>query len=266
MSITLHLDQIEQALAPYLNGAKPILTPIPTGKFNTSFYVQAGSTDWVVRVAPHSTSTFVFYERAMMKQEPHIHDRLLRETSVPVAPVIVFDEKHEVVDHDFIILERLPGHPLSDHESGKGADILFHVGRALAQTHRVTETSYGYLGEHEPLPPQATWPEAFRHMWMRLITDVEASGHYNRKEARTLNELLEQNIERFDRDVPSSLLHMDVWAQNILVDDQGSLTGLIDWDRALWGDPEIEFAVLDYCGISHPPLLGGIRRGPGHVA
>jgi aminoglycoside phosphotransferase (APT) family kinase protein len=50
---------------------------------------------------------------------------------------------------------------------------------------------------------------------------------------------------------------MDVWAQNILVDDAGALTGLIDWDRALWGDPEIEFAVLDYCGISHSPFWEG---------
>ena len=50
---------------------------------------------------------------------------------------------------------------------------------------------------------------------------------------------------------------MDVWAQNILADDRGRLTGLIDWDRACWGDPEIEFAVLDYCGISEPAFWEG---------
>jgi len=33
--------------------------------------------------------------------------------------------------------------------------------------------------------------------------------------------------------------------------------GLLDWDRALWGDPEIEFAVLDYCSISEAPFRGG---------
>ncbi len=45
---------------------------------------------------------------------------------------------------------------------------------------------------------------------------------------------------------------MDVWAQNILVDSMGNVSGLVDFDRALWGDPEIEFAVLNYCGISEP--------------
>jgi aminoglycoside phosphotransferase (APT) family kinase protein len=50
---------------------------------------------------------------------------------------------------------------------------------------------------------------------------------------------------------------MDIWAQNILADEEGHLTGLLDWDRALWGDPEIEFAVLDYCGISEPAFWEG---------
>ncbi|MBD3308020.1 phosphotransferase [candidate division KSB3 bacterium] len=49
----------------------------------------------------------------------------------------------------------------------------------------------------------------------------------------------------------------DVWSQNILIDEAGNLTGLVDWDRAVWGDPEIEFAVLDYCGISRPAFWEG---------
>lgn len=53
---------------------------------------------------------------------------------------------------------------------------------------------------------------------------------------------------------------MDIWHQNILVDEAGNVTGLLDWDRALWGDPEIEFAVLDYCGISQPAFWEGYGR------
>lgn len=50
---------------------------------------------------------------------------------------------------------------------------------------------------------------------------------------------------------------MDVWAENILTDSKGQLIGLVDWDRACWGDPEIEYAVLDYCGISTPGFWQG---------
>jgi fructosamine-3-kinase len=57
--------------------------------------------------------------------------------------------------------------------------------------------------------------------------------------------------------VSPSLLHMDIWGPNILVGPRGDVTGIIDWDRALWGDPEIEFAVLDYCGVSQPAFWEG---------
>ena len=67
----------------------------------------------------------------------------------------------------------------------------------------------------------------------------------------------ENHAEIFDYDGPARLLHMDIWHQNLLVDERGNLTGIVDWDRALWGDPEIEFAVLDYCGVSRPPFWEG---------
>ena len=81
-----------------------------------------------------------------------------------------------------------------------------------------------------------------------------------------MRRLLDRHAEVFDRPVPASLLHMDVWAENILADERGRLTGLIDWDRACWGDPEIEFAVLDYCGISEPPFWEGYGAVTGPLA
>ena len=75
-----------------------------------------------------------------------------------------------------------------------------------------------------------------------------------------MRQLLPAYRSCFDRSVPASLLHMDVWHQNILVNTQGTVTGLVDLDRALWGDPEIEFAVLDYCGISEPAFWEGYGR------
>ena len=55
---------------------------------------------------------------------------------------------------------------------------------------------------------------------------------------------------------------MDIWAQNILTDHNGELTGIVDWDRGLWGDPEIEFSVIEYCGISKPAFWEGYGKIP----
>jgi fructosamine-3-kinase len=118
-------------------------------------------------------------------------------------------------------------------------------------------TQYGYLGDHRPLEPQPTWAQAFTVMWHKLIDDVVACGSYTPAEGQLMRDLLELHRHHFDHPVTPCLLHMDMWSQNILVDAAGQVTGLVDFDRALWGDVEIEFAVLDYCGISEPVFWEG---------
>jgi fructosamine-3-kinase len=157
-------------------------------------------------------------------------------------------------------MQWLPGTPLSGHPALTRAalgDILREVGRCLRQVHQITRDRHGYFGGHHPMEPQPKWASAFRIMWDLLLDDIERCGGYTAHEADRMRRLLDLHREVFDRPVSASLLHMDVWAENILADEHGRLTGLIDWDRALWGDPEIEFAVLDYCGISEPPFWEG---------
>ncbi len=236
------------------------LEPISTGKFNTGYFVTSDGDELVLRVAPPADSVFLFYERDMMRQEPGIHRLLLEETDVPVAEIIAYDDSHDVIDRDFILMRRLPGTPLSQAPVADAEPVMRRVGECLAQTHSLTADRYGYLGEHRPMEPADNWVDAFAVMWRKLLDDIVGVGHYSTAERDDLVGLLDRHIELFDRPGPARLLHMDVWAQNILVDDAGRLTGLVDWDRALWGDPEIEFAVLDYCGISTPAFWRGYGR------
>jgi aminoglycoside phosphotransferase (APT) family kinase protein len=254
-------ESVERAIAPLLppNCTSVSVTPITTGKFNTSFFVTGDAVDWVVRVAPPRDAVFIFYECDMMRQEPGIHARLLDHTTVPVPPVVHYDDSLTRLDRDYIVMERLQGRPISD-VSCNYAQVLGQVGDFLAQTHAQIADTYGYIGEHHPMLPQTRWVDAFHIMWNRLIDGIVAVGHYDEEESRTFRDLLDQHIQIFDRDIASSLLHMDVWAENILVDDSSRVTGLIDWDRALWGDPEIEYAVLDYCGISEPAFWEGYGK------
>ena len=233
---------------------------IRTGKFNTSFFVRAGDEQLVLRIAPPRDAVFVFYERDMMRQEPGIHRLLLGRTSVPVARILAYDDSLELIGHDFLVMERLPGVALTEARGVGERGVFRQVGRHLAETHALTAPSYGYVGEHRPMEPQSRWVDAFHVMWNRMVDDVVAVGHYGPDEATLMRSLLDAQVALFDRPVPACLLHMDVWHQNILVDGSGRVTGIVDWDRALWGDPEIEFAVLDYCGVSVPAFWEGYGR------
>jgi len=236
-------------------------TPIETGRHNTSFWVGSNLGRFVLRIAPPDDAGFLFYERRMIRQEPELHSLIRTKTQIPVAEVIGYDFSRTILERDYLLMTALPGTPLSD-ASGltypRFERALGQVGEYLRQLHHLTATeclgveAYGYLGAHHPMEPQATWAEAFQLMWNKLLDDVVACGSYTSDEAQAMRDLLDVYLEHFDRPVAACLLHMDVWSQNILIDEGGNVTGLVDFDRALWGDVEIEFAVLDYCGISEP--------------
>lgn len=239
-----------------------IFEPIRTGKHNTSYFVHGAGDELVLRISPPDSTGLIFYERRMMAQEPQLHALLRAETTVPVAEILAYDESRAVVDRDYLLMERLPGRPLAEVRlTARQLDgVLEQVGFYLAQMHALVADRYGYLGAHRPMAPQPTWAGAFTVMWNLLLDDVVACGGYSPGEADLFRHLLQAYLPHFDRPVPASLLHMDVWSQNILVDDEGHVTGLVDLDRALWGDPEIEYAVLDYCGISEPAFWQGYGR------
>jgi fructosamine-3-kinase len=249
------------------NGADQLrLTPIRTGKHNTSYWVHCAAGHFVLRIAPADDAGLLFYERQMMRQEPALHSLIRRHTSIPVAEVVIADFSRMQIDRDYMLLNVLPGIPLSEASDLGSAGIdraLRQVGAQLRQLHTLTApaclgiAAYGYLGDHHPIEPQATWFAAFRIMWDKLLDDVVACGAYTPAEAQALRSLLDRYSEHFGHPVMPSLLHMDIWGQNILIDTDGAVTGLVDFDRALWGDIEIEFAVLDYCQISTPSFWEG---------
>jgi aminoglycoside phosphotransferase (APT) family kinase protein len=238
------------------------IEPIPTGKHNTSYLVYGAGTELVLRISPPDDAGLLFYERRMMAQEPALHALLRAETQVPVAEILAYDDSRGLIDRDYLLMSRLPGRSLAEANLTRHQldGVLEQVGGYVAQMHALVADRYGYLGAHRPMTPQPTWAEALVVMWNKLLDDVVACGGYSPEEADAFRRLLMAYIPHFDRPVPASLLHMDIWSQNILVDDEGRVTGVVDLDRALWGDPEIEFAVLDYCGISEPAFWRGYSR------
>ena len=241
--------------------------PIRTGKHNISYWVDVeNAPNYVLRIAPPDDAGLLFYEHRMMRQEPTLHRLIRQHTDIPVAEVVGYDFERKHIDRDYVIMRSLPGTALSEISQmyeGARRRTLHQVGRYLRELHGLVATAhmgqrrYGYLGEHRPMSPAPTWVEAFETMWNALLDDVVACGSYNDQEAQCMRELFQTHRSAFDRSVEPRLLHMDVWAQNILVDQMGKITGLVDFDRALWGDVEIEFAVLDYCGISEPSFWQG---------
>ena len=81
------------------------LRRIPTGKFNTSYYVECGAVPQVLRIAPtNDRSRMLFYEHQMMRQEPTLHALLRKQTDVPVPAILVSDFSHSEIDRDYLLM------------------------------------------------------------------------------------------------------------------------------------------------------------------
>lgn len=235
------------------------ISKLTTGEFNTTYTADGTERPLIIRIAPPDDAGFVFYERGMMIQEPAIHRVIRERTTVPIPEILLYDFSRNLIDRDYLIMERLPGIPLTYFQGTpeQHNQILEQTGTFLRQIHEITADMYGYLGEHHCMEPQSDWSSAFHVMWNKMVDDIAGTGYYDQQEQSYVRGLLDKHYGHFDRRVTSRLLHMDIWSQNVLVDEYGTVTGIIDFDRALWGDKEIEFAVLDYCGMSDPAFWNG---------
>ena len=84
--------------------------PFGAGKFSQTFAVSGeDGRPFVLRIAPPDSVLQLFYEYRMMRQEPGIHTRLLKETSVPVPPILAYDFSRRFIDLDFLVMPRLSG-------------------------------------------------------------------------------------------------------------------------------------------------------------
>jgi len=223
-----------------------------TGHFGQLYRVETEQGNFMLRIGLPDNARGLFYEKGEIEREVEILDLVQGKTSMPVPKVVAADFSRSLLNRDYLITEALPGILYSEITSlshAKHDQVFFQVGQHLKQLHAIIGTAYGYNGPQSSMELQQTWKEAFVVRWGKLIKDVEAGGLYSSDEATGLETLLESYTSYFERNNPPSLLHMGIGKENILVDPEGNVTGLLGLEFALWGDPEIEFAVLDCTGI-----------------
>jgi fructosamine-3-kinase len=110
------------------------------------------------------------------------------------------------------------------------------------------------------MEPQPTWREAFRIMYNKLLDDIVACDVYDKPTADNARALLDARIHVFDACVKSHLCHGDLWVTNLLVEPNGRVTGVLDFDRACWGDIEWDLAIAEYCGVTNRAFCEGYGR------
>ena len=235
------IDQILQKAG--LGGCT--VNPAGAGHYNDSYYLDGKQGGFVLRVAPADDVPKLFYEVDMMRSEVNIHRLVGERTDVPIPKIVYHDFSREVIDTDYLIMEYIEGIP--------GLFDQRELGRHVRQIHSIGADRYGYPDRMAPTGDN--WPDIF-HVYVRMILgDCTSCGVIGRNEYEYILSMYDRHRDAVV-DVAPHLLHLDLWAQNILTVN-GRITALLDFDRGLYGDPELEFAVLDTYGYSSPEFFEG---------
>ena len=245
--ITLDNRQIDQILEEGgFSGCSVKATG--TGHYNDSYYIYSDKGKFVLRVAPPDSVPKLFYEIDMMRSEVNLHRLVRKHTNLPVPGIVYHDFSRKIIDRDYLVMEYVEGQPgWFDEEK---------LGGYVRQLHAIRADMFGYPERAAPMGEN--WPDIF-HTYVRLIFgDCLSCGVIDNSEYRDFLSIYERHRDVIV-DVAPSLLHLDLWHQNILTAD-GEITAILDFDRGMYGDPELEFAVLDTYGYSSPDFFKGYGR------
>jgi Ser/Thr protein kinase RdoA (MazF antagonist) len=204
---------------------------LPGGVRNLCFLVNGCL---VLRVNSQDPGSLKFHNERLA------YDRLVGQ-SLPVPRVLVLDDSHELVPYDFMITTRLPGQSLASSWHQLSDDRLqapFHeIGQCLARVHSCTFPACGRLHALD----HASWADLVYENVEPLLRTASHSQLLD----PALRAAVERSLKRVREDlegVQPALIHCDCHYENVL-HDGGHLSGLLDFEWALAGDPSYDFAI-----------------------
>ncbi|WP_328916870.1 MULTISPECIES: phosphotransferase family protein [unclassified Streptomyces] len=230
------------------------------GRSNLTYRVTDGRSTWVVRRPPlgHVLAT----AHDMVREHRVIS--ALAPTPVPVPGTVLLCEDPEVIGAPFYVMDFVAGTPYRSERELRAigpertrAAVLTLVD-TLVDLHAVDPASVGLAGFGRP--------EGFLDRQLRRWgKQLDASRSRELPGVDTLHAALGKTLP--DSPAPA-VVHGDYRLDNVLIDDTGRLTAVLDWEMSTLGDPLTDLGLLVMYSEQHdmPPGLPATTAGaaPGH--
>lgn len=238
------------------------VTALGGGTFNTVRLVRrADGPDLVVKLAPGPGRPVLRYERGLLAAEAEFYGRAGAATAVPLPAVLTPPDARG----DALVMTRCPGTGWPDAaghlDEARRGRLRRELGGHVAALHSVTGPAFGYPSGSVG-PARAGWRAAFTDMTEAVLADAERFGVPLPRPAGRIRELFAAHGALLDTVTVPRLVHFDLWDGNILVAGADGarprIGGIVDAERAFWGDPLAELVSL--------ALFGDIERDADFLA
>lgn len=240
-------DEIREIFQKSLQESEIVDTKLMDGGiFNTTYFIIYGHDrkKAVLRLGPINRHRLMGFEQNLMAAETYVYS-VCQNIGIPCSRVLVCDTTRSIVNRDFMIVEYIPSVTMVNAElsAEKRSALNRQLGQYLHHLHQVVGSSFGFVSRVQAGRRFAKWSDALIFEIEDITGRLENLGGLSEAQATAVRTWFYRSAELLDEIKIPRLLHTDLWAGNVLLDQESlEIKAMIDSDRAVFGDPDFEFA------------------------
>lgn len=192
----------------------------------------------VLKISSPIKEGFMTNESNLMEAEVRAMKLVAENTKVKVPEIYNYDTSKEICDGDFFFMENLEGASwisvIDNLEDEVNAALRTEVGKLQKQLTEITGEKFRLLGDD--IHKFDSLYEFTYFLIKNVLEDAEKREVVIGVPKTDILTKLERDKDIFAYVETPTLVHWDMWEGNIFVRD-GKVSGIIDWERAMWGEP-----------------------------
>ncbi|KAF8756055.1 Fructosamine kinase [Rhizoctonia solani] len=207
-----------------------LIKEFASGCYNAVYRVITEHGQWVLKVAPNPSVKVLRYEHNILDAEVRVLGILSNyQTPLRVPKVHKFDQSCKLIEAPYAIIDFIPGENLDQVRKQLDKNDERRIDQAMGQHLRFCNEITRVNSGDDDLAGHAQ--------------DASIPGIPHEE----IKHLLALHASAFDEVTEAKLVIWDQWDGNVLISftdsekkSGGSVSGTIDYERALWGDPLME--------------------------
>lgn len=230
------------------------LRELKEGWFNAAYNIRlSNGKETILKIAPPRDAEILTYEKNIMTTEVASMRLVSQNPAIPVPEIYYFDTTRDLCDSDYFFMEKLAGdnyeHVKKDLPPETQAQIDQSIGKIVRAINSFSGTYFGYDGNSDLRGK--TWKETFLKIIDSVLDDGRRKNADYGMDSAEIRKAILKHAPALESVTTPQLVHWDAWDLNFFVKD-GKVTGIIDFERALWAEPlfEAQFRALAFGGVS----------------
>jgi aminoglycoside phosphotransferase (APT) family kinase protein len=238
--VKLDTEQLRAAVYAVFECEMASFVELKEGWANSAYSIELEDGRKVVlKARPSAETKFMRYEVDLMRTEVTAMRKLFSDKRLPIPRIYEYDTSMELLPVEYFIMEHMEGTPYNQVKNELSEEERNAIDRRLGELNRFINEQKGEAFGSYAGATHSHWRDAFAGMIFGVLEDGKDASVSLSISYEELEREIELRLPMLDEVSEARLLHWDLWDGNVFVKN-GQVSGIIDFERAMWGDPLME--------------------------